>query len=49
MSKPAERSPKTAGLAIAAFMQKDFHKSTRSIEVSTYDLGSATEQVIEVV
>jgi len=46
--KPAEGSAKTAKLAIAAFMQQDFHKSTRSIEVSANNLDSATDNAKEI-
>ena len=48
MSKPADRPTKTAGLAIAVFMQQDFHKSTRSIEGSTNNLDSTVDNATEV-
>ena len=48
MSRPTDRPAKTAGLAIAAFMQQDFHKSTRSIEVSTNNLVSTSNNATEV-
>jgi len=46
--KPAETAPKTAGLAIAAFMQQEFHKSASSLEVSTNAMDSATDNDTEV-
>ena len=48
VARPANRPAKTAGLAIAAFMQQDFHKSTRSIEVSTNNLVSTSDNATEV-
>ena len=48
MARPANSPAKTAGLAIAAFMQQDFHKSTRSIEVSTHDLVTTSDNAAEI-
>ena len=48
MARPANRPAKTAGLAIAAFMQQDFHKSTRSIEVSTHNLVTTSDNAAEI-
>ena len=47
MARPANRPAKTAGLAIAAFMQQDFHKSTRSIDVSTHNLVTTNAPEID--
>ena len=48
MARPANRPAKTAGLAITAFTQQDFHKSTRSIEVSTNNLVTTLDNAAEI-